>query len=532
MLYLDDIQHTHPELLQKFISLCDAQRRIEGVWKGKTRTYDLRGKKFCVVMAGNPYTESGDKFQIPDMLANRADTYNLGDVLDGREEAFALSFIENALTSNAALAQLATREQSDVYKLVRRAREEVPTTDLSYAYSAVELNEIEAVLRHMTRCQKVLLRVNETYVSAAAMEDDYRTEPRFQLQGSYRNMNKLAEKVVPAMTDGEVEALITDHYQGESQTLTTGAEANLLKLAELRGTLTDAQDARWREIKDEFRRLKLMGGDDDPAGMVTGAITGVMKAVEAVRDGIQNGQAVPERLGALDARLAEISASLASGAGTEQHLAGVSKALGGIQAVLADGAGRVKPGRGVGGAGRHREGPGRAHRRLDHRRDAGDVAGDIGQALRAGTELEAASFERCAGLSEIAAQVADVEVLSGIDTVIESARCGALEGVSLTSVTATPCGRLAYGGRGATSVSAQQRGAERASPRPGSDADSLTAGGAAAARLRRHRRKVSRPGRGGDRAHGSGVGRRDPCHGDGHGGSLALVDWAVRGVRR
>jgi MoxR-like ATPase len=26
MLYLDDIQHTNPELLQKFISLCDAQR--------------------------------------------------------------------------------------------------------------------------------------------------------------------------------------------------------------------------------------------------------------------------------------------------------------------------------------------------------------------------------------------------------------------------------------------------------------------------------------------------------------------------
>ena len=34
MLYLDDIQHTSPELLQKFISLCDAQRRIEGVGTG------------------------------------------------------------------------------------------------------------------------------------------------------------------------------------------------------------------------------------------------------------------------------------------------------------------------------------------------------------------------------------------------------------------------------------------------------------------------------------------------------------------
>ena len=67
MLYLDDIQHTNPELLQKFISLCDAQRRMEGVWRGRTCTYDLRGKRFCVVMAGNPYTEAGTKFQIPDI---------------------------------------------------------------------------------------------------------------------------------------------------------------------------------------------------------------------------------------------------------------------------------------------------------------------------------------------------------------------------------------------------------------------------------------------------------------------------------
>ncbi|WP_156504292.1 AAA family ATPase, partial [Oleiphilus sp. HI0066] len=76
MLYLDDIQHTHPEFLQKFISLCDGTRRIEGVWKGRTKTYDMRGRKFCVVMAGNPYTESGEAFKVPDMLANRADIYN------------------------------------------------------------------------------------------------------------------------------------------------------------------------------------------------------------------------------------------------------------------------------------------------------------------------------------------------------------------------------------------------------------------------------------------------------------------------
>ena len=133
MLYLDDIQHTDPELLQKFISLCDGQRRVEGVWNGKTRTYDLRGKKFCVVMAGNPYTETGERFRIPDMLANRADTYNLGDILDGKEHLFALSYIENALTSNAVLAPLATREPADIHKLIRMAQgEEIPSGELSY----------------------------------------------------------------------------------------------------------------------------------------------------------------------------------------------------------------------------------------------------------------------------------------------------------------------------------------------------------------------------------------------------------------
>jgi MoxR-like ATPase len=87
MIVIDDIQHTNPEFLQKFISLCDAQRKIEGVFQGKAKTYDLRGRKVAIVMAGNPYTESGTKFQIPDMLANRADTYNLGDILGGHAEA-------------------------------------------------------------------------------------------------------------------------------------------------------------------------------------------------------------------------------------------------------------------------------------------------------------------------------------------------------------------------------------------------------------------------------------------------------------
>jgi Tfp pilus assembly protein PilZ len=288
MLYLDDIQHTDPELLQKFISLCDAQRRIEGVWNGKTRTYDLRGKKFCIVMAGNPYTESGARFQIPDMLANRADTYNLGDILDGKQEAFSLSYLENALTANSILAPLAGRDAQDTYKLIAMARgEEVPLSELSYGYSSAEAQEIVELLKRLFKVQEVLLRVNLEYIASASQDDRYRTEPPFKLQGSYRNMAKLTEKVVPAMNDAELERLIDDHYASESQTLTKGAEQNLLKLAEMRGRLTPEQSARWVEIKDAFGRVQRMGGSDsDPVARITGTLSGLDLQLKGIREAI------------------------------------------------------------------------------------------------------------------------------------------------------------------------------------------------------------------------------------------------------
>nr|WP_285761680.1 DNA repair ATPase [Nocardiopsis ansamitocini] len=275
LLYLDDIQHTSPELLQKFISLCDGQRRMEGVWEGRTRTYDLRGKRFAVCMAGNPYTEAGKRFRVPDMLANRADVWNLGDVLSGREELFALSYIENALTSNPVLAPLSTREREDVRLLVRLARgdEGVRPDRLAHPYSSVELDQILSVLRKLLRVQEVVLANNRAYIASAAQADSARTEPPFQLQGSYRNMNKLAERIVPVMNDAELEAAIDDHYLGEAQTLASGAEANLLKLAELRGRLDPEQQARWSEVKAGFLRAQALGGaEDDPMTRAVGAV--------------------------------------------------------------------------------------------------------------------------------------------------------------------------------------------------------------------------------------------------------------------
>jgi hypothetical protein len=86
-------------------------------------------------------------------------------------------------------------------------------------------------------------------------------------------MNKLAERIVPAMNDAELEALIDDHYLGEAQTLTTDAEANLLKLAELRNRLSPAQAERWAAVKAAYLRDKALGGaEDDPMTRAVGAL--------------------------------------------------------------------------------------------------------------------------------------------------------------------------------------------------------------------------------------------------------------------
>ena len=286
MIYLDDIQHLNPEFLQKFISLCDGQRKIEGVFKGKTRTYDLRGKKVCVIMAGNPYTESGEKFQIPDMLANRADTYNLGDVSSTAEADFALSFVENSMTSSPILSQISTRSHADLYRFWQMLETGQEDVQFDYSWSAAETSEILNVLGKIKRIQEVVLRVNMQYIASAAQQDEYRTEPPFKMQGSYRNMNRMVEKVQAVMTADEVEQLIMDHYYNEAQTLTTGTEANLLKYKEMLGILNDEEGTRWDEIKKEFNRRQTFSGVDegDQFGQILAQMSTFSTNVGDIRD--------------------------------------------------------------------------------------------------------------------------------------------------------------------------------------------------------------------------------------------------------
>jgi hypothetical protein len=297
MICVDDIQHCNPEFLQKFISLCDGQRRIEGVWRGKPRTYDLRGRKVVVVMAGNPYTESGQKFKIPDMLANRADTYNLGDIIGGSAEWFKASYLENAVTSNAVLAPLANKSQKDIRSFIRMAESgEREAEGFEGSYSSQEVEEILSVMKKLVMIREVILRVNQEYIHSAAQADEFRTEPPFRLQGSYRNMNRLAEKVVTIMNDDEVRAIILDHYRGESQTLTTGTEANMLKFKELIDIQTPEEKARWEDIKKTFKHntaARGAGGDNDPAGRIVAQLSGFQSGLEGIQKVIADQLAKP-----------------------------------------------------------------------------------------------------------------------------------------------------------------------------------------------------------------------------------------------
>lgn len=285
MLYVDDIQHCSAEFLQKFISLADGQRKMDGIFEGESKTYDLRGKRFCIVMAGNPYTESGEQFKIPDMLANRADVYNLGDVIGSSDQLFKLSLIENSVAENKYLQRISNRSFEDLYKLINYIEtqsEMLP--EMEGNYNRQETDDAIAVLKSIIRVRDIVLLVNQQYIASAAMKDAYRTEPAFKLQGSYRNMNKMTGKIVPLMNPEEVDTLIRSHYEGESQTLTSDAEANLLKLKEIAGFLNEEEAARWQHIKEVFVRNNKFGmmNDKDASGQMLIQLSSFNEHLEAI----------------------------------------------------------------------------------------------------------------------------------------------------------------------------------------------------------------------------------------------------------
>ncbi len=293
MLYLDDIQHCHPEFLQKFISLADGQRKVEGIFNGVAKTYDFRSKRFCLVMAGNPYTETGDIFRIPDMLANRADIYNLGDIVGQNDGLFELSMIENALMSNDYMQQLTKNSMENLYKLYDAIKVESPIPTLESNMTEMQIQDHYNVLKNIIQVRNVVLKANQQYIQSAAMEDSYRLEPSFKLQGSYRDMNKLVSAVHPIMSKDEIDTLLLTHYKNESQTLTSSAEANLLKMKELMNLMSEADRLRWQDIKTQFLKNKVIKGlgSDDRMSQVVALLSEFNDHLEGIKEGV-NGKNV------------------------------------------------------------------------------------------------------------------------------------------------------------------------------------------------------------------------------------------------
>lgn len=275
--YLDDVQHVSPEFLQRFVPLCDATRRIEGVLEGAPRTYELAGRRFVMVMAGNPYTGAGASFRVPDMLANRADVYNLGDVVSGSGDAFAQSYIENACGAHELLAPVIARGRRDLGPLVRAAMgDQIRSEELEHSYSGPELQQIISVLKHFIRVRDSLMKVNAAYMKSATLDDGLRGEPPFLMQGSYRNMGRIAPRVVPEMTPSEVDTLIHNHYIAESQTLAAAGAWNLAKLAEVLGTSDQATLEHLAHLRERWRESS---AGNDPLVAIASALRGIQHSM-------------------------------------------------------------------------------------------------------------------------------------------------------------------------------------------------------------------------------------------------------------
>ena len=255
---------------------------MEGVLDGEARTFSLSGKRFVMAMAGNPYTSDGANFRIPDMLANRADVHNLGNVASSAASAFAQSYVENACGVNEVLAPVLGRGRRDLEVLLRAASGgSVRSDELQHRYTANELQAITATLAHLLRVRDALLKVNAAYIASATVDDHLRGEPAFLLQGSYRNMARIAQRVLPAMTASEVDHLVTDHYRAESQTLAAAAGWNLLKLRVVMGTATDDDHRELDELRERWRQSNAAG---DPMAVMANALSAIAGALTSSGD--------------------------------------------------------------------------------------------------------------------------------------------------------------------------------------------------------------------------------------------------------
>jgi hypothetical protein len=221
------------------------------------------------------------------MLANRADVHNLGDVASAHQAAFAQSYVENASGVNDVLAPVIARGRKELEALLDAAHGAPLRADaVSHHYAPTELSAVTRTLSHIERARDALLKVNAAYIESATVDDALRGEPAFLLQGSYRNMARLAGRLVAAMTPEEVDIAVRDHYQAEAQTLAAAAGWNLAKLPIVLGTATPADVARVDELRAQWRESNVGA---DPLSVIAASLRGIESGFREAANGSHPG---------------------------------------------------------------------------------------------------------------------------------------------------------------------------------------------------------------------------------------------------
>lgn len=102
------------------------------------------------------------------MLANRADVYNLGEIIGNSHEAFELSYLENCLTSNTVLQPLTHCSNQDQRALIDAAGcDSKEGLQLESNLSPDQISEMMSVLRKLHRVRDVVLTINREYIRSA-----------------------------------------------------------------------------------------------------------------------------------------------------------------------------------------------------------------------------------------------------------------------------------------------------------------------------------------------------------------------------
>jgi len=85
------------------------------------------------------------------------------------------------------------------------------------------------------------------------------------------------------MNDEELNHQILASYENDSQTLTSDAEANMLKWKEIVGCLNSEEQKRLDEIKSIFLKNKLIKGDDK-LGQAVSVLSNLTDNIEMIKD--------------------------------------------------------------------------------------------------------------------------------------------------------------------------------------------------------------------------------------------------------